>query len=142
MPTCSICSPAPVHSDSKHCRAAPAHATFVEMHRPTADALRAAARDLGLTDRTTVLSRFRPSGPRGWSTGRFDLVFADPPYVQAFPAPAFAALREREVRSMNVRCSSTSTARATPRRPIRRSCSSAPPFYGEVALAFLRPEPR
>src|SRR5665213_3934306 len=71
-----------------------AHATFVEQHRPTAHALRDTAQALGLTDRTTVLAMPTDRAARVLD-GRYDLVFADPPYAQAYPATTFATLRER-----------------------------------------------
>jgi 16S rRNA (guanine966-N2)-methyltransferase len=113
-----------------------AHATFVEAHRPTAEALRAAARDLGLTERTTVVSAPAERASRA-VTGRFDLVFADPPYVQPFPAAAFAALRERgaiDAESLIVyEHSARQPAPQDPAFPLERSAA-----YGQVALAFLR----
>ena len=115
-----------------------AHATFVEAHRPTADALRAAARDLGLGERATVV--FAPAERAARTvTGRFDLVFADPPYVQPFPAAAFVALRERgaiDERSLIVY--EHSARRPAPQDPAFRVERTA--VYGEVALAFLRVE--
>ena len=59
-----------------------AHATFVEQHRPTAAALRGTAQALGLTERTTVLALSTERAAR-MVKGRYDLVFADPPYALA-----------------------------------------------------------
>jgi 16S rRNA (guanine966-N2)-methyltransferase len=113
-----------------------AHVTFVEAHRPTANALRAAASELGLADRTTVVATTAERAARAVG-GRFDLVFADPPYVQAFPAPAFATLHERgaiDARSLLVyEHSSRTPAPADPAFHLERTA-----VYGEVALAFLR----
>ena len=66
-----------------------AHVTFVEKHRPTADALRAAARDLGVAEHVLVIAApaERAVGALG---GRYDLVFADPPYAAPYPAAALS----------------------------------------------------
>jgi 16S rRNA (guanine966-N2)-methyltransferase len=115
-----------------------AHATFVEQHRPTADALRVAAADLGVSDRATIVALPAERAARVVA-GRFDLVFADPPYAQPFPAAAFAALRERgaiDERSLIVY--EHSARQAAPHDPAFRVERTA--VYGEVALAFLRPE--
>ncbi len=116
-----------------------AHATFVEQHRQTADALRTNAAELGVTDRATVLSLPAERAAR-MVEGRYDLVFADPPYAQAYPAAAFAVLRERgaiDERSLVVyEHSSRDAAPADPAFAVQRTA-----VYGEVALAFLAPEP-
>jgi 16S rRNA (guanine966-N2)-methyltransferase len=116
-----------------------AHATFVEQHRPTADALRGTAEDLGVSDRTTVLSLSTERAARMVS-GRYDLVFADPPYAQPYPAATFATLRARgaiDERSLVVyEHSAREHAPADPAFPVQRTA-----VYGEVALAFLTPEP-
>jgi 16S rRNA (guanine966-N2)-methyltransferase len=116
-----------------------AHATFVEQHRPTADALRGTAQALGLSDRTTVLALSTERAAR-MVAGRFDLVFADPPYAQAYPAATFATLRERgaiDERSLVVyEHSSRLPAPADAAFSLQRAA-----VYGEVALAFLQPEP-
>jgi 16S rRNA (guanine966-N2)-methyltransferase len=116
-----------------------AHVTFVESHRPTAAALRAAAHDLGLTERVTVVAL---GAERAMHVvdGRFDLVFADPPYVQPFPAAAFATLRARgAIDEGSLLVYEHSARRPPPSEPSLRLERSA--VYGEVALAFLRPEP-
>jgi len=116
-----------------------AHATFVEAHRPTAEALRGAALALGLAERTTVVTAPAERAARGVA-GRFDLVFADPPYAQAYPGATFAVLRERgaiDEHSLVVyEHSSREPAPADPGFHLERTAT-----YGEVALAFLRPEP-
>ena len=72
--------------------------------------------------------------------GRFDLVFADPPYAQPYPAATFATLRERgsiDERSLVVyEHSSRLAAPVDPGFALQRAAA-----YGEVALAFLQPEP-
>jgi 16S rRNA (guanine966-N2)-methyltransferase len=116
-----------------------AHATFVEQHRPTADALRGTAQALGLTDRTTVLALSTERAAR-MVEGRYDLVFADPPYEQPYPAAAFATLRDRgaiDERSLVVyEHSSRLAAPSDPAFRVQRAAA-----YGAVALAFLQPEP-
>jgi 16S rRNA (guanine966-N2)-methyltransferase len=116
-----------------------AHATFVEQHRPTAAALRGTAQALGLTERTTVLALSTERAAR-MVKGRYDLVFADPPYAQPYPAAAFGTLRERgaiDDRSLVVyEHSSHDAAPVDPAFAVQREAA-----YGEVALAFLRPEP-
>jgi 16S rRNA (guanine966-N2)-methyltransferase len=116
-----------------------AHATFVEAHRPTADALRDSAHALGVSDRTTVLAMASDRAAR-MVAGRYDLVFADPPYAHAYPAATFATLRERgaiDERSLVVyEHSSHDPAPADPAFAVQREAA-----YGAVALAFLRPEP-
>ena len=116
-----------------------AHATFVEQHRPTADALRGTAHALGLADRTTVLALSAERAARVVE-GRYDLVFADPPYAQAYPAAAFATLRERgaiDERSLVVyEHSSRTPVPADAAFRLQREAA-----YGEVGLAFLNPEP-
>jgi len=111
----------------------------VEQHRPTAAALRGTAAALGLTERTTVLALSTERAAR-MVAGRFDLVFADPPYAQPYPAATFATLRERgaiDERSLVVyEHSSRLAAPVDPGFALQRAAA-----YGEVALAFLQPEP-
>jgi 16S rRNA G966 N2-methylase RsmD len=70
--------------------------------------------------------------------GRFDLVFADPPYALPYPRAAFATLRSRaaiDARTTVVyEHSARDEAPADPAMPLARS-----ERYGEVALAFLHP---
>jgi 16S rRNA G966 N2-methylase RsmD len=72
--------------------------------------------------------------------GRYDLVFADPPYAQPYPAEAFATLRERgaidESSLIVYEHSARAAAPADPAFHLERSAA-----YGEVALAFLTPVP-
>ena len=112
-------------------------ATFVEAHRPTADALRAAARDLGLDERVTVVVAPAERAARALP-GRFDLVFADPPYAQPFPAAAFATLRERGAIDEGSLVVYEHSARL-PAPDDAAFVLERTAVYGEVALAFLRP---
>jgi 16S rRNA (guanine966-N2)-methyltransferase len=113
------------------------HVTFVERHRPTADALRVTARELWVAEHVVVIATPAERAAR-IVDGRFDLVFADPPYAQAFPAPVFATLRARGA----IDAGSTVVYEHAARDPgpddpaLRLERSER---YGEVALAFLRP---
>ena len=114
-----------------------AHVTFVEKHRGTADALRAAARELGVADQVEVIAAPVERAVHAVA-GRYDLVFADPPYAQPYPAAALGILRAR--RAIDVQTtvvfehSSREPAPADAAMHVERS-----ERYGAVALAFLRP---
>jgi 16S rRNA (guanine966-N2)-methyltransferase len=116
-----------------------AHVTFVEAHRPTADALRTTARDLGVSERSNVIALPFERAARAVA-GRFDVVFADPPYADAFPAEGFVTLRARgaidEHSVLVYEHSSRVAAPQTEAFGLERSAR-----YGAVALAFLRPVP-
>jgi 16S rRNA (guanine966-N2)-methyltransferase len=113
-----------------------AHVTFVEAHRPTATLLAENARLLGVADRSAVLAASAESAVARLS-GRFDLVFADPPYAQPYPGGVFGALRARgaiDAESLVVyEHSSREAAPADPQFALVRS-----ERYGAVALAFLK----
>jgi 16S rRNA (guanine966-N2)-methyltransferase len=113
-----------------------AHVTFVEAHKPTAHALRVAARDLGLTARSDVVALPAERAAK-LVDGRFDLVFADPPYAQPFPIGAFRTLRERASIDADSLIVYEHSARAEAPHidgfTIERTAR-----YGEVALAFVR----
>ena len=71
-----------------------AHATFVELRAPTAAAIRRSAEQLGLEKRTTVVcSPAEKAAQR--LIGRFDFVYADPPYALPPPHLTFGTLRQR-----------------------------------------------
>jgi 16S rRNA (guanine966-N2)-methyltransferase len=114
-----------------------AHVTFVEKHRPTADALRAAARDLGVAERVVVIAAPAERAASAIS-GRYDLVFADPPYADPYPAAAFIALRARSAidpgSTVVYEHSSREPAPADPGMRFERT-----ERYGEVTLEFMRP---
>lgn len=116
-----------------------AHCTFVERHRATAGALREAARSLGVADRVEVVSAPAERAVRALE-GRYDLVFADPPYAQPYPAQTFAALRESGAIDGGTTVVYEHAARRdAPADPAMRLERAE--RYGEVALAFLRPAP-
>jgi 16S rRNA (guanine966-N2)-methyltransferase len=112
-----------------------AHATFVESHRLTAAALKRTAGDLGLDNRTTVIAGPALRVAKNLA-GRYDLIFADPPYASAFPAPVFERLREGgalDARTLVVyEHSATVDAPSAPHFELLRQAR-----YGAVALAFL-----
>ncbi len=112
------------------------HATFVELHAPTAQAIRAAAAELGVAKFATVICAPSETAVKRL-TGRFDFVYADPPYALPPPHLTFGNLRERGAID-------ASTVIVYERR------ENAPAFervgfatireqrYGEVMLQFLR----
>ncbi len=112
-----------------------AHVTFVESHRPTAAALRAAATELGVVDRTMVVGS-TAERVAGRLSDRFDIVFADPPYALPYPAATFAHLGQCgriDAQTIVVyEHSSTIDPPSDPRFAVVRTAR-----YGAVALAFL-----
>jgi len=113
-----------------------AQATFVERHRPTAAALRASAQRLGVDAQVEVLNVPAERAARDLS-GRYDVVFADPPYAQPYPAPVFRALRERNAIDEDTTVVYEHSSRTEPPDdPALRAERSE--RYGEVALTFLR----
>ncbi|GAC1441668.1 MAG: 16S rRNA (guanine(966)-N(2))-methyltransferase RsmD [Vulcanimicrobiaceae bacterium] len=71
-----------------------AHATFVELHAPTAQAIRTAASEFGVAKMTTVLCAPAETAVKRLG-GRFDFVYADPPYALPPPHLTFGNLLER-----------------------------------------------
>ena len=114
-----------------------AHVTFVEKHRPTAELLRVAARTLGVAEHVEVIAAPAERAV-GALDGRYDVVFADPPYAQAFPAAALDTLRLRRAidaaTTVVYEHSSHQPAPADPALQVERS-----ERYGEVTLEFMRP---
>lgn len=113
-----------------------AHVTFVELHAPTAAAIKAAALELGVAKRTTVIVAPAEKATTRLS-GRFDFVYADPPYALPPPHLTFGNLRERRL----VDAATTLVYEHGERADL--FCS--PGFttvrdarYGEVMLQFLR----
>lgn len=112
------------------------HVTFVERHRPTAEALRTAARALGVDAQVAVVTAPAEKAARALD-GRYDLVFADPPYAQPYPAETFAALRERHA----IDADSTVVYEHSSRVPVPEDPAmrvERTERYGEVALTILR----
>ncbi len=71
-----------------------AHVTFVELHAPTAQAIRRTATELGVAARASIVCA---PAERAASrlAGRFDFVYADPPYALPPPHLTFGNLRAR-----------------------------------------------
>jgi 16S rRNA (guanine966-N2)-methyltransferase len=113
-----------------------AHATFVELHAPTAQAIREAARELGVERRATVVCSPAERAVARLA-GRFDFVYADPPYALPPPHLTFGTLRER--RAIDERSTvvyerrENAPAFASPGFTTVRAAR-----YGEVLLQFLR----
>jgi len=105
--------------------------TFVEADAPTAQAIKLAASDLGVSDRATVLiAPLERAVAR--LAGRYDIVFADPPYADAYPQ---AALRGTiDPQSLIIyEHSARVPAPTDPQFEVVRT-----ERYGAVALAFMR----
>jgi 16S rRNA (guanine966-N2)-methyltransferase len=113
-----------------------AHVTFVEAHKPTAAALVRTARELDVEPQCTVVALPAERAARSLG-GVFDLIFADPPYAQPYPAALFALLRDRSLLAADALVVYEHSARAeSPHDPafaLQRT-----ERYGAVALAFLR----
>ena len=110
--------------------------TFVEADAPTAQAIKLAASDLGVSDRATVLiAPLERAVAR--LAGRYDIVFADPPYADAYPQAALRALRARgtiDPQSLIIyEHSARDPAPTDPQFEVVRT-----ERYGAVALAFMR----
>ena len=113
-----------------------AHVVFVEFHAPTAQAIRATAAEFDVARRATVVCAPAEKAVTR-VVGRFDFVYADPPYALPPPHLSFNTLRARG-----------SVDAATTLVYERRG--DGPPFaspgfttvrdarYGEVMLQFVR----
>jgi 16S rRNA (guanine966-N2)-methyltransferase len=111
------------------------HATFVERHAPSAAAIRAAAKELGVAERSTIVCAPAERAARSLN-GRYDFVFADPPYDDAPPAAAFEALRSRGL----VHRDSLLVYEHRSGAPVMNAVGFSgvrSAVYGEVALQFL-----
>jgi len=71
-----------------------AHATFVELHAPTAQAIRTTAGELGVERRSSVICAPAEKAATRLA-GHFDFVYADPPYALPPPHLTFGTLRSR-----------------------------------------------
>jgi 16S rRNA (guanine966-N2)-methyltransferase len=113
-----------------------AHVTFVESHRRTAEALAQSAAALALTERCTIVAAPAERAAARLA-GRYDIVFADPPYAQPYPAALFGRLCERgAVDAQTLVVYEHSSAHCAPddaRFAVLRTAR-----YGAVALSFLR----
>jgi len=112
------------------------HATFVELHAPTAQAIRQTAADLGVEARCSIVCAPAEKAVTRVA-GRFDFVYADPPYALPPPHLTFGTLRTR-------RAIDAATVLVYEHRE-GASSFAGPGFttvrdarYGEVILQFLR----
>jgi len=71
-----------------------AHVTCVEIHAPTAAAIRDAAQRLGLAPKVVVICAPAERAAQRVA-GRFDIVYADPPYALPPPHLSFGTLKRR-----------------------------------------------
>jgi 16S rRNA (guanine966-N2)-methyltransferase len=114
-----------------------AEATFVERDVRTAQTLRESAAALGVGERSSILvTDAKRAAAR--VTGRYDIVFADPPYADAYPTDIFAALRAAHAIDAATTVVYEHAARTpAPHDPTMHLERSE--RYGEVGLSFLRP---
>ncbi len=113
-------------------------ATFVELHAPTANAIRETAVDFGLEKRTTVVCA--PAEKIAMRlTGRFDFVYADPPYALPPPHLTFGNLRARG--AIDAQTTLVYEHREGSPEFVSPGFSTVrTAAYGEVVLQFLRVE--
>ena len=113
-----------------------AHVTFVESHRRTAEALTRTARALALVDRAMVIAA-PAERVAARLAGRYDIVFADPPFALPYPAALFGQLRASgalDAQTLVVyEHSSANVAPDDARFALLRTAR-----YGAVALSFLK----
>ncbi len=112
------------------------HVTFVELHAPTAQRLRTTAAELGVAKRVAILCAPAEKAAQRVA-GRFDFVYADPPYALPPPHLTFGTLRARGALDERTAIVYERRAGSDP--------FVAPGFttvrdarYGEVLLQFLR----
>ncbi len=111
----------------------------VEAHRETAQAIEESAADLGIAKKLTVVAApYERALYR--LEGRFDIVFADPPYASELPLKMFELLRDRNLLTDDALVIFEHSARTIlPDLPGYRSTREE--VYGDVALAFFTPQP-
>ena len=109
----------------------------VEGHRETAEAIKEAAQTFGVADRLTVVAA--PVDRALYRLdGRFDLVYADPPYADELPLQMFRLLLERDLLAPDALVVFEHSARTIlPDIPGYRGVREE--VYGDVALAFFTP---
>lgn len=112
----------------------------VEGHRETADAIREASEQFGVSDRVQVVSA--PVDRALYRLeGQFDIVYADPPYSDEIPMQMFRLLLERNLLSPDAQVIFEHSARTIlPDIPGYRGVREE--VYGDVALAFFTPSER
>lgn len=114
-----------------------AEVVSVEAHRETAHAIREASEELGVDKKLIVVAA--PVDRALYRLeGKFDLVFADPPYASDLPLKMFELLRERDLLAEDSLVIFEHSARTIlPEIPGYRSTREE--VYGDVALAFFAP---
>jgi len=116
-----------------------AHVTFVEMHAATAALIRRTAAEFGVAERTSVICAPAETAARR-VPGRFDFVYADPPYAVPPPHLTFGTLRMRgaiDAESVLVyEHREGASPFASPGFSTAREAR-----YGETTLQFVRMEP-
>lgn len=112
----------------------------VEGHRETAEAIREAAEQLGVSGRVEVVAA--PVDRALYRLdGEFDLVYADPPYADEIPMQMFRLLLERNLLAADALVIFEHSARTIlPDIPGYRGVREE--VYGDVALAFFTPSSR
>jgi 16S rRNA (guanine966-N2)-methyltransferase len=113
-----------------------ARVTFVELHAPTAQAIRRSAEQLGVAPRADVLCAPAEKAVTRLA-GAFEVVYADPPYALPPPHLTFSTLRARGSLAPGALLvyehRSAAPAFAAPGFTTVREAR-----YGEVALQFLQ----
>jgi 16S rRNA (guanine966-N2)-methyltransferase len=109
----------------------------VEGHRETAQAIKEAAEQLGVSASVTVVAA--PVDRALYRLdGQFDIVYADPPYDNEPPLQMFRLLLERNLLATDALVIFEHSARTIlPQMPGYRSVREE--VYGDVALAFFTP---
>ncbi len=111
----------------------------VEAHRETAASVKESADGLGIAKKYTIVAApYERALYR--LEGKFDIVYADPPYAADLPLKMFELLRERELLNDDALVIFEHSARTIlPEIPGYRSTREE--VYGDVALAFFTPLP-
>ena len=113
-----------------------AHATFVELHAPTAQRIRATIEEFGVASRAKVVCA-PAERVASRLAGRFDFVYAAPPYALPPPHLTFGNLRARGAIDARTTIVYEHRDRAEPfATPGFETLRDA--RYGEVTLQFLR----
>ena len=109
----------------------------VEGHRDTAEAIKEAAAELGVSHTVEVIAA--PVDRALYRLdGKFDIVYADPPYDNEVPLQMFRLLLERELLAEDALVIFEHSARTIlPDIPGYRGVREE--VYGDVALAFFTP---
>lgn len=112
----------------------------VEGHRETAETIREASEQFGVSDRVQVVSA--PVDRALYRLeGQFDIVYADPPYSDEIPMQMFRLLLERNLLAPDAQVIFEHSARTIlPDIPGYRGVREE--VYGDVALAFFTPSER